>query len=77
MQSHMSQIPIADGGNPSVLGGYTCTRAYVCVGSDILDLIDFLHRFACVHTNSHKCILVFGKIAHSVRWWIIPHRNFT
>ncbi len=63
------------GQNPSVLGGYACTRVNVCVASDILDLIEFLHRFSYVHTNSHEYILVLGKIAQSVRWWIIPHRN--
>ncbi len=37
-----------------------------------LDLIEYLHRFSYAHTNSHECILVLGKIAQSVRWWIIP-----
>jgi hypothetical protein len=72
MQSHMIQIPIADGGNPSALVGFACTRAYVCVASDVLDLIEFLHRFKNLHTDSHGCILVFGKMAQSMKWWIIP-----
>jgi hypothetical protein len=68
MQSHMIQIPIVDGGNPSALGGYACTRVYVNVTSDILKLIEFLHRFSYVHTDSHKCNLVLGKIAHLAKW---------
>jgi hypothetical protein len=73
----MIQIPIADEENPSVLGGYTCMRVYVCMASDLLDFIELLHRLSYAHTNSHKCILVLGKMAHLVRWWLfytgIPH----
>jgi hypothetical protein len=78
MQSHMNQIPsIADGGNPSALSGYTCTRVYVHMASDVLDLIEFLHRFSYVNTDPYECVLVFGKIAQSVRQWIIPRRDST
>jgi hypothetical protein len=61
--SHIIQIPIADGENPSVLSGYACTKVYVHVGSDDLDLIVFLCSFSYAHTNFHKCIIVLGKIA--------------
>jgi hypothetical protein len=62
------------GQNASVLGGYACMRVYVRVAFDVLDLIELLHRFSYVHTNSPECILVLGKIAHLVRWWNIPHQ---
>jgi hypothetical protein len=65
MQSHMIQIPIADGENPSVLGAHACMRVNVCAASDFLDLIESLYRFSYVYTSSHKCILVLGKIAQS------------
>jgi hypothetical protein len=76
-KNHMFQIPIADGGDPSVLSGYVCMRVYVRMTSDALDLIEFLLRFSHAHTNSHEFILVHGKIVHLVRWGIIPHRKST
>jgi hypothetical protein len=33
----------------------------------ILDPIELLRRFSYVHTNSHECILAYGKIGHLVR----------
>jgi hypothetical protein len=71
----MIQILIADGGNPSALGGYACTRVCTRVASDVWDLIELLHEFSCIHTNFHKYILVIGNIDQLVRWWIVPCRN--